>query len=88
MLIDLSGSLILTLNQLAYLNHSDYHDYTAALIRGTQTIQQHDPGLFRELENHHCTRNDPMTANYLGADQFNSMLEPAVPKFFGQLGQP
>ncbi len=87
-LIDLSGSLILTLNQLAYLNHSDYHDYTAALIRGTQTIQQHDPGLFRVGKTTIRTRNDPMTANYLGADQFNSMLEPAVPKFFGQLGQP
>ncbi|EGF48870.1 hypothetical protein AAULR_13669 [Lacticaseibacillus rhamnosus MTCC 5462] len=42
----MSGSLILTLNQLAYLDHHAYHDYAAALIQGARTINQTDNGFF------------------------------------------
>ena len=87
-LVDMSGSLILTLNQLAYLDHHAYHDYAAALIQGARTINQTDNGFFRIGKTTIRTRNDPMTGNYRGADQFNSLLEPATPQFFGQIGQP
>ncbi|SSA28629.1 YfhO family protein [Lacticaseibacillus rhamnosus] len=86
-LVDMSGSLILTLNQLAYLDHHAYHDYAAALIQGARTINQTDNGFFRIGKTTIRTRNDPMTGNYRGADQFNSLLEPATPQFFGQIGQ-
>ena len=87
-LVDMSGSMILTLNQLAYLGHRDYHDYTAALIQGANAVKEDDHGFFRIGKTTIRTRNDPMTGNYRGADQFNSLLEPALPKFFGQIGQP
>ena len=87
-LVDMSGSLILTLNQLAYLDHHAYHDYAAALIQGARTINQTDNGFFRIGKTTIRTRNDPMTGNYRGADQFNSLLEPATPQFFGRIGQP
>lgn len=87
-LVDMGGSLILTLNQLAYLDHHAYHDYAAALIQGARTINQTDNGFFRIGKTTIRTRNDPMTGNYRGADQFNSLLEPATPQFFGRIGQP
>ncbi|WP_390404834.1 YfhO family protein [Lacticaseibacillus jixiensis] len=76
-----------TLNQLSYVTHSDYHTYTQALRQGVTKITRAHSGTYRIGKTILRTKNDAMQIGYLGTDQFNSMFAPRVPKFFGEIGQ-
>ncbi|MFD1484315.1 YfhO family protein [Lacticaseibacillus baoqingensis] len=82
-----ASNAVLTLNQLSYVSHFDYHTYTEALRTGVNQIQAQHTGTYRIGKTVLRTKNDAMQVDYLGTDQFNSMFEPSVPKLFGQLGQ-
>ncbi|KRM88279.1 hypothetical protein FD19_GL000571 [Lacticaseibacillus thailandensis DSM 22698 = JCM 13996] len=84
---DMASNAALTLNQLAYVSHSDYHTYTEALRAGAQQVQQRDHGWYRIGKTVGRTKNDAMEVGFNGTDQFNSMFEPRVPTFFGKIGQ-
>ncbi|MFD1393639.1 YfhO family protein [Lacticaseibacillus jixianensis] len=87
MVVDAGSNAVLTLNQLSYITHSDYHTYTEAL-RGGITAAQRQVGLNDRIGKTTLrSKNDAMQVNYLGTDHFTSMMEPATPRFFGALGQ-
>ncbi|KRL86853.1 hypothetical protein FC50_GL000501 [Lacticaseibacillus pantheris DSM 15945 = JCM 12539 = NBRC 106106] len=86
-IVDMTSNAALTMNQLAYVSHSDYHTYTEALRSGVNTVQSRDSGWYRIGKTVGRTKNDAMEVGFNGTDQFNSMFEPNVPTFFGQIGQ-
>lgn len=87
MLAESATNAAITLNQLSYVSHTDYHTYTETLRSGVEKIQAQHSGTYRIGKTMLRTKNDAMQIGYLGTDQFNSMFEPNVPKLFGQLGQ-
>ncbi|WP_203664025.1 YfhO family protein [Lacticaseibacillus sp. 53-4] len=87
MLVDAGSNAVLTLNQLSYISHSDYHTYTEALRSGIAAAKAHVGDDDRIGKTTLRSKNDPMQVGYLGTDQFTSMMEPAAPKFFGAIGQ-
>lgn len=87
-LVDLSTSAVLALNQISYVSHSDYHTYTETLRAGVNQITTRDKGTYRIAKTVLRTKNDAMQIGYMGEDQFNSMFEPAIPRFYAAIGQP
>lgn len=87
MLAESATNATITLNQLSYVSHSDYHTYTETLRSGVNAIQAKHKGTYRIGKTMLRTKNDAMQIGYMGTDQFNSMFEPSVPKLFGELGQ-
>jgi uncharacterized membrane protein YfhO len=87
-LVDLSTSAALALNQISYVSHSDFHSYTETLRAGVNKIQAKDHGTYRIAKTVLRTKNDAMQIGYMGEDQFNSMFEPAIPRFYAAIGQP
>ncbi|WP_461213220.1 YfhO family protein [Lacticaseibacillus sp. GG6-2] len=87
MVAESATNAALTLNQISYVSHSDYHTYTETLRAGVDKIQHAHSGTYRIGKTMLRTKNDAMQVDYMGTDQFNSMFEPSVPKLFGQLGQ-
>lgn len=87
-IIDMGTNVALSLNQISFVTHSDYHTYTETLRRGVQKVQKRDQGTYRIGKTVLRTKNDAMQVGYMGEDQFNSMFEPAVPRFYANLGQP
>lgn len=87
MVIDAGSNAVLTLNQLSYISHSDYHTYTEALRGGITAAQAKIGTNDRIGKTTLRSKNDPMQIGYLGTDQFTSMMEPAAPRFYGALGQ-
>ncbi|WP_127848699.1 YfhO family protein [Lacticaseibacillus hulanensis] len=87
-IIDATASSVLALNQISYVSHSDYHSYTTTLSAGVSKIQKQDTGFYRIGKTILRTKNDAMQVGYVGEDQFTSMMPPALPKFFSEIGQP
>lgn len=87
MVVDAGSNAVLTLNQLSDISHSDYHTYTEALRAGVNTLQTKIGPNSRIGKTVLRSKNDSMQIGYLGTDQFSSMLEPAEPQFYGELGQ-
>jgi uncharacterized membrane protein YfhO len=87
-IIDLTTSAALALNQISYVTHSDFHSYTETLRAGVNKIQAADHGTYRIAKTVLRTKNDAMQIGYMGEDQFNSMFEPAIPRFYAAIGQP
>lgn len=87
-IIDMGTSAVLAFNQVSYVTHSDYHTYTETLRRGVDAIQKRDAGNYRIAKTVMRTKNDAMQIGYMGEDQFNSMFEPDVPRFYSAIGQP
>ncbi|WP_269073879.1 YfhO family protein [Agrilactobacillus fermenti] len=86
--IELAGNLIFSLNNITYLNESDFTDYTSQLVSGAQAVKQKANATFYRIgKTYERTKNDPMQANYNGGSQFNSMMEPALTHFYGRMGQ-
>ncbi|KRM72843.1 YfhO family protein [Lacticaseibacillus brantae] len=86
-MIELATNAVLTLNQLSYVSHSDYHTYTESLRQAVNELPN-DSSFYRVGKTVLRTKNDAMQIGYNGTDQFNSMFEPAVPAFYGEIGQP
>ncbi|WP_461224457.1 YfhO family protein [Lacticaseibacillus suihuaensis] len=87
LIFDAGSNAVVTLNQLSYISHSDYHTYTEALRGGVTKLQRRIGTADRIGKTVLRTKNDAMQVGYMGTDQFNSMFEPAVPTFFGAIGQ-
>ncbi|WP_225047610.1 YfhO family protein [Lacticaseibacillus kribbianus] len=87
LVVNAGANAVVTLNQLSYISHSDYHTYTEALRGGITKLQRRIGTADRIGKTVLRTKNDAMQVGYMGTDQFNSMFEPAVPTFFGAIGQ-
>ncbi|KRO18549.1 YfhO family protein [Lacticaseibacillus saniviri] len=85
---EMTLNVVFTLNQLSYVSHSDYHTYTESLRAAAAKIPSSDQDFYRVGKTVLRTKNDAMQIGYNGTDQFNSMFEPAVPAFYGKIGQP
>lgn len=87
--VEMTANLCLSLNNISYLSESEFTDYTTQLVKGRNAVTSLASGqdFYRIGKTYERTKNDPMEADYNGASQFNSMMEPQVTKLFGQLGQ-
>ncbi|KRM35818.1 hypothetical protein FC83_GL000845 [Agrilactobacillus composti DSM 18527 = JCM 14202] len=88
--VEMGLNLFMSLNPISYLNNSDFTTYTQALVKGSDNVKElaKNTPFYRIGKTYERTKNDPMEADYYGASQFNSMMEPKVTDFFGKLGQP
>ncbi|WP_164512030.1 YfhO family protein [Lacticaseibacillus daqingensis] len=84
---DAGSNAVVTLNQLAYVSHHDYHTYTETLRAGVTKLTPIVGADTRIGKTVLRTKNDAMQVGYFGTDQFTSLMEPAMPKFFGAIGQ-
>ncbi|MFD1432010.1 YfhO family protein [Lacticaseibacillus yichunensis] len=80
-----TSNMALSLNQISYVSHSDYHTYTEALREGVDKLNVTTPDRIGKTVLR--TKNDAMQVGYWGTDQFSSLFEPSVPQFFGNIGQ-
>ncbi|WP_179395625.1 YfhO family protein [Lacticaseibacillus absianus] len=87
MMVDAGSNAVMTLNQLAYVSHHDYHTYTETLRTGVAQLTAKLGTTDRIGKTVLRTKNDAMQIGYFGTDQFTSLMEPAMPKFFGAIGQ-
>ncbi|MFD1672774.1 YfhO family protein [Agrilactobacillus yilanensis] len=87
--IEMGTNLWLSLDPISYLTENEFANYTTQLVKGSNAVKQKATQPFYRIgKTYERTKNDPMEADYYGASQFNSMMEPKVTKFFGKIGQP
>lgn len=86
--VEMGANLWMSLNPISYLNEADFSDYTEQLVSGANSVKRSaSQSFYRIGKTYERTKNDPMEADYNGASQFNSMMEPKITKFFAKIGQ-
>lgn len=84
---DMTINAVISLNKISYVPQSDFARYTLALDKDIKQLRPTGKQFYRIGKTFLRTKNDAMQTDYYGTDQFNSMLEPDVPKLMGNLGQ-
>lgn len=79
-------NLFTSLNNLTYLQNSEYENYIKMIKKPTDQVAQKDKSFYREGFTFLRTRNDPFSGNYHGGSLFSSTLEHNVANFFSNTG--
>ncbi len=85
---EMSLNLVNSLNNISYLNNSDYSRFAKVVRSAVSKVTQSDNQFYRIGETFSRTKNDALTADFNGGSIFSSTLESATSKFFGNIGQP
>lgn len=84
---DMATNAVISLNRISYVPQSDFARYTCALKQDVSSLKPSAKQFYRLGKTFLRTKNDAMQADYYGTDQFNSMLEPPISQFMGDIGQ-
>lgn len=87
--VDMGINMGLSLNNISYVSQSQFSYYNQDLFKNIRKIKQHDSkNDYRIAKTYLRTKVEPMQADFNGGDHFNSMMEPALTHFMGNIGQP
>ncbi|CCI81808.1 YfhO family protein [Lactobacillus hominis] len=84
--LEVSINLILSLNAISYQKNSDYVTYTRNLSALINKIKIKDHSFYRIEKNFNHTDNDPLSDNYFGVSNFNSISNAKTITFVDSLG--
>ncbi|MCW0952492.1 YfhO family protein [Weissella ceti] len=87
-LIEMSSSTILTLNNFSYLSNSEYQTSIKNLNTITANLPQDKQDFYRVTQSFHRTKGDPLQGHYYGGSTFSSGLEHQQSDFMATIGQP
>lgn len=77
-----------SLNNISYVSQSDFGQYTTQLNKTISKLPSTNHKFYRVGQTFMRTKDDPMQGDYASGSHFGSTLEPAMPAFMGNIGQP